>query len=99
LDIGFLGNTIDLAGIPLTSFAGEQSLRSDNAGTFIPTPQSGAARANAPGQIVANALEASNTDISAQFSTMIQTQQAYTANTKVVTASNEMLQTLTSMIL
>ena len=40
-----------------------------------------------------------HTDLSDQFTVMIQTQQAYSANTKVVTASNEMLQTLTNMTL
>lgn len=68
-------------------------------GTVTPTSLSGAAQAGASGTIVGNALEASNTDIAGQFTAMIMAQQAYGANTKVVTTSNEMLQTLTNMTL
>jgi flagellar hook protein FlgE len=92
------GNTVDLAGIPLSTFTGEEFLQSGDGGTFTPTPQSGAAQA-ASGKIVGSALEASNTDITGQFTAMIMTQQAYGANTKVVTATNEMMQTLTNMTL
>ncbi len=91
------GKSIDLASVPLSSFRGEEFLQQGDGATFTPTTQSGAAQAGAPGQIVGSALEASNADITDQFTVMIQTQQAYGANTKVVTASNEMLQTLTNM--
>ena len=93
------GQTVNLAGIPLSSFAGAEFMQSGDGGTFTPTPQSGAPQANAPGKIVGSALEASNTDITDQFTAMIMTQQAYGANTKVMTATNEMLQTLTNMTL
>jgi flagellar hook protein FlgE len=93
------GNTVDLAGIPLSSFSGEEFLQSGDGGTFTPTPQSGSAQTSASGKIVGSALEASNTDITDQFTAMIMTQQAYGANTKVMTATNEMLQTLTNMTL
>jgi flagellar hook protein FlgE len=90
------GNTVDLAGLPLATFSGQEFLQEGDGGTFTPAPQSGSAVA-ASGKIVGNALEASNTDITDQFTVMIQTQQAYGANTKVLTASNEMLQTATNM--
>jgi flagellar hook protein FlgE len=93
------GKTVDLAGVPLSSFRGEEFLQNGDGGTFMATTQSGAAQAGASGSIVGSSLEGSNTDITDQFSTMIMTQQAYSANTKVVTASNEMLQTLTNMTL
>jgi flagellar hook protein FlgE len=83
----------------LSSFTGQEFLQSGDRGTFTPTPQSGAAQASAPGKIVGSALEASNTNIDDQFTTMIMTQQAYGPNTKVMTATNEMLQTLTNMTL
>jgi flagellar hook protein FlgE len=92
------GQTVNLAGIPLSSFAGDEFMQSGDGGTFTPTPQSGAAQA-ASGKIVGSTLEASNTDITGQFTAMIMTQQAYGANTKVMTATNEMLQTLTNMTL
>jgi len=91
------GTTVNLAGIPLSSFAGDEFLQQGDGGIFTPTAQSGNARLGASGTIVGSALEASNTDITEQFSTMIMTQQAYGASTKVLTASNEMLQTATNM--
>lgn len=93
------GTTVDLAKVPLSSFSGDEFLQESDGGAFTPTALSGTAIANASGNIVGSALEASNTDITDQFTAMIQTQQAYGANTKVVTASNEMLQTLTNMTL
>jgi flagellar hook protein FlgE len=93
------GNTVALASIPLSSFRGEGFLQQGDGGTVTATSLSGAAQAGAGGTIVGSALEASNTDIAGQFSAMIMAQQAYGANTKVVTTSNEMLQTLTNMTL
>jgi flagellar hook protein FlgE len=90
------GKTADLAGLPLSTFRGEEFLQQGDGGTFTPTPQSGSA-VSAFGKIVGNALEGSNTNIDSQFTAMIMTQQAYGANTKVLTASNEMLQTATNM--
>jgi flagellar hook protein FlgE len=91
------GQTVALAGVPLTTFRGEDFLQQGDGGTFTPTAQSGAAQSGALGRIVGSALEASNTDIASQFTTMIQTQQAYTANTKVVTTSDQMMLTLTNL--
>jgi flagellar hook protein FlgE len=91
------GKTLTLANVPLSGFRGEEFLQQGDGGTLIATPQSGAAIAGASGTIVGAALESSNADVTDQFTAMIQTQQAYSANTKVVTASNEMLQTVTNM--
>jgi flagellar hook protein FlgE len=92
------GRTVDLAGIPLVSFVGESFLQQGEGGTVIPTVESGPAQLNASGTVVGNALEASNTNIAGQFTTMILTQQAYAANTKVVTTSDQMLQTVTNWV-
>ena len=67
-------------------------------GTVTPTAESGAAVQGASGTIVGNALEASNTSIEGQFTTMIMTQQAYSAITKVVTTSDQMLATVTNWV-
>jgi flagellar hook protein FlgE len=91
------GKTLDLAAIPLAAFNGDNFLQRGDGETFTPTQTSGAAQPNASGRIVGNALEASNTDLADQFTTMIMTQQAYSANTKVVTTTDQMLQTLTNM--
>jgi flagellar hook protein FlgE len=47
---------------------------------------------------VTSSLESSNVDIAAQFSQLIVAQQAYSANSKVVTTANQMLQTTISML-
>ena len=91
------GKTLDLAAIPLSAFNGDNFLQRGDGETFTPTLTSGAAQANASGRLVGNALEASNTDVAGQFTTMIMTQQAYSANTKVVTTTDQMLQTVTNM--
>jgi flagellar hook protein FlgE len=49
------------------------------------------------GTIKVSALESSNVDIANEFTTMIQTQQVYSANAKVVSAVNSMMQTLIQM--
>ena len=43
-------------------------------------------------------LEASNTDIADEFTKLIVTQQAYSANTKVITTANTMVQDLLSVM-
>jgi flagellar hook protein FlgE len=92
------GRTIDLAQISLATFNGEDFLKRMDGSTFAATDESGAAHYSGGGQIVGSALEASNTDISDEFSKLIITQQAYSANTRIVTTSNEMLQDVMAMI-
>jgi flagellar hook protein FlgE len=43
---------------------------------------------------VGSSLEGSNSDIGDEFTKLIVTQQAYSANTKVITTSNQMVQDL-----
>jgi len=52
----------------------------------------------APGKIVASSLEGSNVDIADEFTKLIVTQQAYSANTRVVTTSNQMVQDVLNML-
>ena len=44
-----------------------------------------------------SSVESSNVDIATEFSKLIVAQQAYSANTKVVTTANDMLQATISM--
>ena len=53
---------------------------------------------NATGRVVGGSLEASNTDIADEFTKLIVTQQAYSANTKIITTGNQMIQDLLSVI-
>jgi flagellar hook protein FlgE len=90
--------TIDLAQITLANFNGVDGLKRIDGGAFQATDDSGPPTFNAPGQIVGSSLEGSNTDIADEFTKLIVTQQAYSANTRVITTSNQMVQDLLNML-
>lgn len=92
------GRTIDLAAITLANFNGPEKLKRIDGGGFEATEDSGPALYANGGNIVSGALEGSNTDIGDEFTKLIVTQQAYSANTRVVTTSNEMVQDLLNML-
>ena len=92
------GRTIDLAEITLANFNGVNGLRRIDGGAFAATDESGVATYGAPGRIVNSSLEGSNTDIADEFTKLIVTQQAYSANTRVITTSNNMVQDLLNML-
>lgn len=85
------GRTIPIAEIPIVSFNADSQLARLDGGAFAQTQDSGPPQFGTTGTIVGNALEASNTDIAEEFSKLIITQQAYTANTRIVTTADEML--------
>ncbi len=92
------GRTIDLAEITLANFSGANMLKRIDGGAFEQTAESGGPTYTAPGKISGSSLEGSNTDIADEFTKLIVTQQAYSANTKVITTSNQMVQDLLSML-
>jgi flagellar hook protein FlgE len=92
------GRTIDLAQITLANFNDEDSLKRIDGGAFVATDESGPPTYNASGRIVGSSLEGSNTDIADEFTKLIVTQQAYSANTRVITTSNQMVQDLLNML-
>jgi flagellar hook protein FlgE len=92
------GRVVDLAEIVLANFSGANRLQRIDGGAFIGTTESGTATYNAPGKIVGSSLEGSNTDIADEFTKLIVTQQAYSANTRVITTSNTMVQDLLNML-
>lgn len=91
------GRTIDLAEITLADFNGANFLKRLDGGAFAVTDESGPAIFGASGKIVAGSLEGSNTDIAEEFSKLIVTQQAYSANTRIITTGNQMIQELLNM--
>jgi flagellar hook protein FlgE len=91
------GKTTDVAALPLATFHGQDFLHQEDGQAFTPTAESGAALYTGTGKIVGSATEASNADIDGQMTTMIAAQQAYGANTKVITTTDEMLRTLTNL--
>ena len=92
------GRTIDLAEITLANFNGANFLKRIDGGAFEVTDESGPAIYGASGKIVGTSLEGSNTDIADEFTKLIVTQQAYSANTRVITTTNQMVQDLLNML-
>jgi len=92
------GRTLDLLEITLANFNGANYLKRIDGGAFEITDESGPAIYGAPGKIVGSSLEGSNTDIADEFTKLIVTQQAYSANTRVISSTNEMVQDLLNMI-
>ncbi len=92
------GRTLDLAEITLANFTGANQLKRIDGGAFETTDESGQATYGAPGKIIGASLEGSNTDIADEFTKLIITQQAYSANTRVITTTNTMVQDLLNML-
>jgi flagellar hook protein FlgE len=92
------GQNVALANVPLVHFNSPDNLKSLDGGAYQLTDASGPALAGSSGKIVGQSLEASNTDIATEFTKLIVTQQAYSANTKVITTANQMSQDLLNVI-
>ncbi len=92
------GRTIDLAEITLANFNGANYLKRIDGGAFEVTDESGPAIYGTSAKIVGSSLEGSNTDIADEFTKLIVTQQAYSANTRVITTGNQMVQDLLNML-
>ena len=92
------GQQLDIAQVVTANFNAADSLKRLNGGAFSETSESGGAILSSGSGISGSSLEASNTDISSEFSRLIVTQQAYAAGTKIVTTANDMLQQALNMI-
>ena len=82
--------------VPLAQFNDPSALQREVAQGFTETFDSGAVRIgnagdNGAGTLRGSALEGSNVDIADEFSKMIVTQRAFSANTRVITTADEML--------
>jgi flagellar hook protein FlgE len=92
------GRIIPLAVVTLANFNGQNYLKRLDGGAYAETSDSGPPIMNATGRIVGSSLEASNSDIADEFSKLIVTQQAYSANTRIITTANMMVQDLLNVI-
>ncbi|WP_456622057.1 MULTISPECIES: flagellar hook-basal body complex protein [unclassified Bradyrhizobium] len=92
------GQNLDLAQVTLSHFNGTNYLKALDGGAYAATDQSGPAIDGASGTISGSSLEGSNTDIADEFTKLIVTQQAYSANTKVITTANSMVQDLLNVL-
>ena len=91
------GQTRIVARVPLVNFADPNALQRQNGQAFTQTAGSGVALTNnagtgGTGSLVTSSLEGSNVDIATEFTKLIVAQQAYSANTKIVTTADNMLQ-------
>ncbi len=96
------GRTLTIAQVPLVTFADADDLQRQNGQAFTATQSSGVAKveqinSNGAGGLVVGSTESSNVDIASQLSQLIVAQQAYGANAKVITTSNELLTTTLNM--
>lgn len=97
------GQTRTIAQIPIVTFNAPDQLQRQNGQAFTATLASGTPLANAAGEngagtLVTSSVEGSNVDIATEFSDLIVAQQAYSANAKVVTTGNQMMQTTINML-
>jgi flagellar hook protein FlgE len=92
------GQNIDLALVTLSHFNGTNYLKALDGGAYQATDLSGPPIIGASGTISGSSLEGSNTDIADEFTKLIITQQAYSANTKVITTANSMVQDLLNVL-
>jgi flagellar hook protein FlgE len=92
------GQTIPLAEITLATFNGQNALQALNGGAYAATVDSGPPILGATGTVKGSSIEASNVDIATQFSHLIVAQQAYSANARVMSTANQMIQSLLQVI-
>lgn len=96
------GQSRVIARVPITTFNAPDMLQRLDGQAFMRTLESGEARTSDPasngaGRLAVGSIERSNVDIASEFSKLIVAQRAYTANTRIVTASDEMLQDTINM--
>ncbi|WP_186417085.1 flagellar hook-basal body complex protein [Bosea sp. CS1GBMeth4] len=93
------GQVVALAQIAIARFNASNALKRLDGGAFEETIESGAPIVGlGTSQLIGGNVEQSNTDIADEFSKMIVTQQAYSANTKVITTAQEMLRDVFNII-
>jgi flagellar hook protein FlgE len=91
-----------LAQVALATFNNPGGLESAGSNLYTKSKNSGdaqisTANSNGAGTITASALEMSNANLSEQFTDMIVTQRGYQSNSKIITVSDEMLETAINM--
>lgn len=96
------GQSRVIARVPLVAFSDPDKLQRLDGQAFMRTIESGEARvtdaaSNGVGKLITGSVERSNVDIATEFTKLIVAQRAYTANTRIVTTSDEMLQETLNM--
>lgn len=96
------GQSRVLARVPIVIFSDPNALQREDGQAFTATRESGAGQtvqsaSNGAGALVPSATEGSNVDIAKEFTKLIVAQRAYSANTKLVTTADELLQSTLDM--
>lgn len=91
------GQARQIAQVPLITFNAPDKLQRQDGQSFTATLDSGTPLAesvssNGAGNLVTQSVESSNVDIATEFSKLIVAQRAYSANTKMVTTADDLLQ-------
>lgn len=85
--------------IPIATFSNVDALLPERAGVYRLGPGTGPLAMRPPGtagagEIKSRALESSTVDLAEEFSTLIMTQRAYSASSKIITTADEMMDEL-----
>ncbi len=85
-----------VATIPLATFVNPNGLQAQSGNAYVVTAESGALSLQQPGSggagtIQSSSLESSTVDLAQEFANLITTQRAYSANSRVITTANDML--------
>ncbi len=92
------GKTVDLFQIPLVEFKGQTQLAPLDGGAYAETKESGPPINNSSGLVVGASLESSNVDIGEEFTKLIVTQQAFSANSRVISTADQMMNDVLNII-
>jgi flagellar hook protein FlgE len=97
------GQTRKLAEIAIATFANPDGLTTGSGNSYTASIASGELSLKKPGETGAGvvnggALEASTVDLSSEFTSLITTQRAYSASSKIITTADQMLQELINTI-
>jgi flagellar hook protein FlgE len=97
------GLTQTLGQVALATFANPKGLLDAGDSTYVEGPNSGVAIITAPqqmsaGSIQAGSLELSNVDLSKEFVNLITTSTGFSANSRVITTADEMMQEILQMV-
>ena len=93
---------IDLGQIDLVSFANPGGMQAAGGTLYVPGPESGDAHSGAPstdglGTFQSGYLESSNVDMTTELTTLMLAQRGFELNSRVVQATDQMLQTVNSL--
>ena len=96
------GDTQLIGKVVLSNFANVNGLLSQDGQAYTATAASGSAKTglvgeNATGSLTIGYVESSTTDLTSDLSALIVAQEAYTANTKIVTTADQLLQATIAM--